>query len=607
MTDLRTRSHTQSAAGDRARRLRRAACLAAAAAALLLTSAAPAFAQSNSLLWIAGRGWGHGIGMSQWGAYGYAVHGWKYDAIIKHYYTGVSLGKVSNSTIRVLLAQSKTTVSVTSTSSYHAAVGTNKMSIPANTTAVVSWSAGEYRITAGSVVKHYASPVTFSPGTAKLKLLNSNLNGEVHRYRGALRVIHYTGGFTVVNKLPLESYLYGVVPREVGSSWPVESLKAQAVAARSYAARAVGGSGAFDVYCTTASQMYGGVDSEATTTTAAVNATKGIVPKYAGKPITAFFFSTSGGHTENIENVWATSPQPYLKGVSDPYEPPYNAKTGSGAIYHVWRDNPIKFTPASVLNHLGIYTIANPLGVKGLFKTIYVVKRGTSPRVVTAYIVGDQGVTAIRGSTLGIKLGLRDSWAHFTSLSISPAAADKYAMNFGGGFALSGRMYPAVATGTKVTLHYYRDAVWQTMSMKTVRGQQALADGYTAHYSGYSFNAHPPKTTEYYITYGAYASPHTTVYVRPVLTIASATTTVKASDSLTFTGGVTPAMPGRTVYLQTKTGTTWTDAGSAKLTDASAYSISWTALAGGTAARVRIANGAGLASGNSPALTLTVN
>jgi hypothetical protein len=272
------------------------------------------------------------------------------------------------------------------------------------------------------------------------------------------------------------------------------------------------------------------------------------VPKYAGNPITAFFFSTSGGHTENIENVWATSPQPYLKGVSDPYEPPYNAKTGSGAIYHVWRDNPIKFTPASVLNHLGIYTIANPLGVKGLFKTIYVVKRGTSPRVVTAYIVGDQGVTAIRGSTLGIKLGLRDSWAHFTSLSISPAAADKYAMNFGGGFALSGRMYPAVATGTKVTLHYYRDAVWQTMSMKTVRGQQALADGYTAHYSGYSFNAHPPKTTEYYITYGAYASPHTTVYVRPVLTLASASTTVTAGDSLTFTGTVTPALSGRTVY-----------------------------------------------------------
>jgi hypothetical protein len=352
--------------------------------------------------------------------------------------------------------------------------------------------------------------------------------------------------------------------------------------------------------------MYG-IDKEPASTTAAVNATKGIVPKYAGNPITAFFFSTSGGHTENIENVWATSPQPYLKGVSDPYEPPYNAATGAGAIYHVWRENPIKFTPASVLRHLGIYSVANPLGVKGLFKTIYVVKRGTSPRVVTAYIVGDGGVTAIRGSTLCIKLGLRDSWAYFTSLTISPGASDKYVMNYGGNFALSGRMYSAVAEGTRVTLHYYRDGVWQTMGMKTSRGTLALADGYTAHYSGSTFNAHPPKTTEYYITYGAYASPHTTVYVRPVLTLASASTTVTAGDSLTFTGTVTPALSGRTVYLQTKTGTTWTDAGSATLTGASAYSISWTAVAGVTAARVRIANGAGLASGHSPALTLTVN
>jgi stage II sporulation protein D len=602
MTDLRVRSHTHPSAGDRARRLRRAACLAAAATALLLASAAPVFAQGDTLLWIAGRGWGHGIGMSQWGAYGYAEHGWTYAAIIKHYYTGVTLGKVPNSTIRVLLAQGKTTVSVISTSSYQATDGTNKLSIPANVTAVLSWSAGKYRVTAGTAVKLYTAPVTFAPGTAKLKLLNSNLNGEVHRYRGSLRVIHYTGGFTVVNKLPLESYLYGVVPREVGSSWPVESLKAQAVAARSYAARAVGASGAFDVYCTTASQMYGGFDAEATTTTAAVNATKGIVPLYAGKPITAFFFSTSGGHTENIENVWDTSPQPYLKGVADPYEP------GAPLVkYHIWPDNPIKFTPAHVLDHLGIYTIANPLGVKGLFKTIYVVKRGVSPRVVKAYIVGDQGVTAIRGSTLCVKLGLRDCWAYFTSLSINPAAADKYAITAGDNFPLVGRMYPAVATGTKVTLHYYRDAVWQSMDMNTTRGQLALADGYTANYSSYSFAAHPPKTTEYYVTYGKYASPHTVVYVRPAITITTASATVKAGDAITFAGVVAPAMPGRTIYLQTKTGTTWTDHGSATLNGAGAYSVSWTAVAGVTAARTRIANGAGLAAGYSPALALTVN
>ncbi len=159
-------------------------------------------------------------------------------------------------------------------------------------------------------------------------------------YRGRLRVVHLTGGLEIVNTLPLESYLLGVVPRESPASWPIEALKAQAVAARSYAYRSTGGSGSFDVYCTTASQMYGGADGETAATNKAVTATKGIVPTYQGTPIVAYFFSTSGGHTENIENVWTSAaPVPYLKGVSDPYD--------TTSPYHAWPDDPIRRTPAA--------------------------------------------------------------------------------------------------------------------------------------------------------------------------------------------------------------------------------------------------------------------
>ena len=132
--------------------------------------------------------------------------------------------------------------------------------------------------------------------------------------------MHSGSGFKVVNRLLLEGYLRGVVPRESPSSWPQAALRAQAVAARSYAVRGIKDQGDFDLYCTVASQVYNGYDGEADSTNAAVKATAGVVPTSGGRPIVAYFFSTSGGHTENIENVWGGSPVPYLKGVSDPYD-----------------------------------------------------------------------------------------------------------------------------------------------------------------------------------------------------------------------------------------------------------------------------------------------
>ena len=210
-----------------------------------------------------GRGWGHGIGMSQYGADGYALHGWKYDAIIKHYYTGVTLGKVANVTIRVLLRSGRSSAAVTDAARFNATWAAKTVHLAAGTTATVTWSGGSYHLRDGTRSWSPAHLSPSSPSSSRLKLLTANDNGYVGRYRGRLRIVHLNDGLEIVNVLPLESYLFGVVPRESPASWPIEALKAQAVAARSYAYRATGGSGCFDVYCTTASQMYGGADGEA--------------------------------------------------------------------------------------------------------------------------------------------------------------------------------------------------------------------------------------------------------------------------------------------------------------------------------------------------------
>ncbi len=140
-------------------------------------------------------------------------------------------------------------------------------------------------------------------------------------YRGILRLIPTvgSGGVTVVNEVPLESYLYGVVPKEVSPSWYRNALRAQAVAARSYALahRGTYGAQGFDVVDTIASQVYGGLAAETERTTKAVNDTRGEVLVYDGRPIDAMFFAHGGGYTEDSENIWGNA-IPYLRAVEEP-------------------------------------------------------------------------------------------------------------------------------------------------------------------------------------------------------------------------------------------------------------------------------------------------
>jgi stage II sporulation protein D len=590
---------------------RRAPVALAALAAMLLLLAwlAPAArAASATTITITGRGWGHGIGMSQYGAYGYATHtALSYKQILKHYYTGITFGDAGNPYVRVLLSAGLGSVSVTATTGFTATDGTKSRSVAGGVVAKVTWAGGStpYRVTAGSSTYRFAAPVVFKPGRSFLKLLNANQNGSagVH-YRGQLKALHSTGGFMAINRLRLESYLCGVVPFEMPASWPATALRCQAVAARSYAL-ATRKTGAFDLYCTTASQYYGAVDAghgEEPSTTKAVNDTRGVIAMSAGKPIVAYYFSTSGGHTENIENVWASAaPQSYLKGVSDPYD--------GASPYHIWK--PSTMSAGSIASRLGAYSSANPTGVDGLLRTVYVTRRGTSPRVITAYVVGTSGSHAISGSELRADLGLRDTWVSFRSMSVAPSQATRKVVPCGTSAKFSGRTYPALASGASVTLHLSRaGGSWRTKALPTTVGATSLPNGASARYSAYSLTVKPTRTTRYYVSYGSSGArtPETTISVKPVATLSASAATTAPGGAVKLTGTVKPVLAGTTVRLQKKTATGWTDVATTKLDATSACSFSWTApsAAGQVSLRVRVPATTGLLSGVSPTLVIDV-
>ncbi len=145
-------------------------------------------------------------------------------------------------------------------------------------------------------------------------------------YRGRMEIGRYgKDNLTAVNIVPLEEYLYGVVPSEMPSSWPTEALKAQAVCSRSYALIKAGYGGTsnakkgYKIVDTVSSQVYKGYLAESVKTNEAVDATKGKMVCYDNKVVAAYYFSTSGGKTESSQGVWAVE-LPYLQSVPDIYE-----------------------------------------------------------------------------------------------------------------------------------------------------------------------------------------------------------------------------------------------------------------------------------------------
>lgn len=218
-------------------------------------------------------------------------------------------------------------------------------------------------------------------------------------YRGRTLVVPTDEGLTAVNYVDLEHYLYSVVGGEMPTSWHIEALKAQAVSARTYALyqRQHRANSVFDVGDTTSWQVYSGIEDETQSTQIAVNETAGQVLTYDGQIIEAVFHSSSGGHTENVEEVW-TSPRDYLRGVQD---------FDQTAPVYQWIEN----VTADRLEQL----------ITGVGDILSIVPAETTQngRISSLRVIGDEGEKVLSGDQFRQALNLRS-----TLFTVNPQYSD---------------------------------------------------------------------------------------------------------------------------------------------------------------------------------------
>ena len=365
---------------------------------LVCLAAVPATAPAASRFVIRGAGFGHGVGMSQYGAYGFALHGVGYRDILAHYYTGTAIGTMPSREIRVLLQSPRGNASFSGADR----AGDRRLDPARTYLARGRGDVVDLLSARGHRLATFGAPLRVT-GPAPLTLRGRAGNGRVNgQYRGALEFLPGRfGGVNAVNAVNLDDYVQGVVPAESPASWPLDALKAQAVAARTYAVTTSKGGVGWDQYPDTRSQVYAGVGGEQPSSNQAVAETRGEVVTYQGQPVVTYFFSTSGGQTENVENTpLGTAPKPWLKSVDDPYD--------DVSPKHRW--GPVRMSLTGAGRKLrGL--------VKGRFRGVKVVQRGASPRVVAADILGSRGHTRVNGATLRARFGLFDTWAFFTSIT----------------------------------------------------------------------------------------------------------------------------------------------------------------------------------------------
>jgi stage II sporulation protein D len=303
-------------------------------ATLVISSAPPATAEHvdpATSYTVTGHGWGHGHGLSQYGALGAANQGVGWKQILGFYYPGTGLGRARGAVKVLITADTSRDVMVDARDGLrlHRLPGgktyllgkirpkaTRWRIMPKGSKSVVSFRrsgrSGWTRWTA------FSGTAEFTAGNKPITL---RLPGRATaQYRGALRSVERD----TVNVLPLDRYVRGVVPQEVPTSWPADAVRAQSVAARTYASyERANATSYYDICDTTSCQVYGGYDAEEPASNAAVKRTHGRVVTYQGEPAFTQFSSSNGG--------WSSAgSQPYLVAQPDPYE------ASSGNPYANW-------------------------------------------------------------------------------------------------------------------------------------------------------------------------------------------------------------------------------------------------------------------------------
>lgn len=392
-------------------------CVTVALATLLLStvflapsaSADSAVKAKSGNFTVSGAGYGHGYGMSQYGAYGAARQGVSWQNILKFYYPGTTLGKMSSGTaikvwitadndanLRVLPAKG---LRVNDQSGH-------SLTLPTGST-YKSWritrAGNSYRLSYRNADGKYvhvntklsSSTWSFQTSAHIVKLVMPN--GSVREYRGSLQMIKRGTSGRTINKVLLEDYVKGVVPLEMPTSWAKDAVRVQAVAARSYAVRLrdfTNYSG-YDLCDTTSCQVYQGYTStvnghrtvrETSGGNAAAKATANVIVKYQGKVALTQFASSNGGHT-------AQGGYKYLAPHSDPYD--------SVVVSQAWKRT---ITASS---------IARAWPAVGSLQQVQITTRDGDGkwggRVEKVRIIGSKKTVTVSGSTFQWKFGLRSS------------------------------------------------------------------------------------------------------------------------------------------------------------------------------------------------------
>src|SRR5919109_1727787 len=364
------------------------------------------------------------------------------------------------------------------------------------------------KVDAAKKAQALPGPLTFAPGTAQLELAD-------RPYRGQIQVTAAGAKLQAVNVVGLEPYLDGVVPSEMPHTWAPEALKAQAVAARSYALANLK-TGAFDLFPDTRSQVYGGGAAEQPETNAAVQATAGQVALYAGRVAKTFFFSTSGGRTAASADAFGTA-VPYLVSVPDPYD--------SISPYHDW--GPLAF---------GAAKLGQALHAQG---KLVDVQTATNPsgRVATVTAVGAQGESTATGAAVRKALGLRSTWFSVGVVALSPPV-DATPLVYGGRTKLSGlaRSVSSVALEQRPAT----GGAWAAAG-----SVKAAADGTLA------VAVKPTLTTWYRLAVGSFRTNPVRVAVAPRVRFDL------PAGPASLRGLVRPVLPRALVQIQRLDGSAW--------------------------------------------------
>jgi stage II sporulation protein D len=413
---------------------------------------------SGVLFLITGHGYGHGVGMGQWGAQGYAKQGYTYDQILDAYYPGTLLGQTNATSIRVLLASGKKTLTISSKKPITVEDGDGiDHTLPAGSTTLTP--ALKLAVDGGPE-QALDPPLTLSPASGSTLTLG-------HRYRGRILVDNPSKKLRAINVLGLQQYLYGVVPVEMPSSWLPDALEAQAVAARSYALANRKAAAPFDVYADGRSQAYLGVSGETPAGKQAVDETVGQVLTYNGSVADTLFSSSTGGWTQSAADAFGGSGRPYLVSVRDPYD--------AISPWHNW--GPVPVTAQA---------LGKAVGVVGRVVDA-TVKRNASRRVktlkVTSVSRGKQLTATVGGEAVRSAFGLRSTWFSVGLLSLQPPYPNR-----------------AVSPGTRVTLTGFVRGVSGVVVERATAGSQWTQFRSITSTGAFHFTVKPKVTTSYRLT-----------------------------------------------------------------------------------------------------------